>query len=224
MSEIMRDPLWNFVATLVGSVSLLVTIFLSVKQRQRKALSYEILSDESLLSVKNEIKGKLQILYEGKAVQQMRLIVLRIFNSGNVPIQISDYEQSTQLCFGKNAQILSAEVVGVDPKELNVSINIEENKVIVNPILLNKTDFFKIKILTTKSCDQPLITGRIVGVKKISKFVGPKMLCYFLICVGIVLQITGYLAGPYLGSSIAIVLVMAGVLVDIFGLAKMPQK
>lgn len=64
------------------------------KQRQRKNISFEVLSNSSLLSVQDEIKKDVQILYKGKLVQQVNLILLRLVNSGNVPILSVDFECS----------------------------------------------------------------------------------------------------------------------------------
>jgi hypothetical protein len=221
LSDILRDPFWNFLGVVVGILVGIITIGLYFMQRQKKAISFEILSDNALLSVRNEIKSKLQVLYDGKAVKQVYLTLIRIFNSGNVPIQPSDYLQPIEMCFGNNAQILSAEVIESDPKNLDMSLTVEGDKIILKSTLFNKDEYLKIKTLTTESCHQLTVTGRIVGVKQIKKFEGVKFWIYPTIGIGLLMQFAGY----FLGSpSLSPALVIVGGIIALFGLRSFRKK
>lgn len=192
MSEIMRDPMWQFIiGVLIAIAAIVVTIIVYLKQRTRKSLSYEILSLNPLLSVKEEIKEKVQILYEGKPVEKVHLILARIINSGNVPIESNQYERHVSLSFGKEAQILTAEVNKTNPESLQASIKVEGNKVVLTPVLLNDGDSITLKMLVSQF-DEISVDGRIVGVKRIEKYTETSFRIFFLTLSGLVLYTVGF--------------------------------
>ena len=221
MWEFLRDPMWQFVAVLLGLVAIFVSIFVFLKQRMHKSLSYEILSLNPLLSVKNEIKSELQILYRGKTVEQVHLIVLKIINTGNMPILSKDYEHPISLSFGEEAKILTAEITEKNPDSLRPSARIEEKGVVLTPILLNSEDSVTLKMLVTRF-SKFTVYGRIAGVKEI-KEVEKRMLRYFIaIVAGIALQITGLFLP--LNSPLRAITVIAGALLALFALSRLPTK
>ena len=71
--------------------------------------------------------------------------------------------------FGESAHILTAEVTETTPDNLDVSINIEGTKVLLNPTLLNGKDSITIKTIVGQFNDQITVEGRIVGVKEVQK-------------------------------------------------------
>jgi len=172
--DIFRDPMWQFLGAIFGFVAILVSIFLYQKQRQRKELAYEIISKTPLLGAKEEIRGGLQVMFHGKPVQNPHLIVVRIINSGNLPITSTDYERPISLGFGEEAQILTAETIRTNPSNLRASVKAEGKKVVIAPILLNQGDSITLKILIAEFTGQVVVDCRITGVKRIMKFVERK--------------------------------------------------
>lgn len=172
MPEILRDPWWQFIAGVAFAfVAIVVPILIYLKQRQRKALSYEILSRTPLLSIEEEVKGKLKILFNNNPAQDVHLVVVRIINSGNVQIVSDDYERPVSLDFGENTQIFTTEVSDANPKSLRPNVNIENTKVVLEPVLLNSRDSITLKMLVGQFDSQKQISvdGRIAGVKDIRK-------------------------------------------------------
>lgn len=166
MIEIIRDPMWQFIGVILV---IIIPLILYLVQRRRKALSWEIISNTPLLSIDDEIRGNLQVLFDGKPVQDVQLIIVEIINSGNVAIKSTDYERPINLDFGENAHILTAEVTETTPDNLDVSINIEGTKVLLNPTLMNGKDSITIKTIVGQFNDQITVEGRIVGVKEVQK-------------------------------------------------------
>ncbi|MFZ3064412.1 MAG: hypothetical protein WA277_03895 [Nitrospirota bacterium] len=141
MIEFFHDQTWQFIIpTAIAVLAIVVSILIYLKQRQSKLLSYEILTHTPLLSLEEKIKGKLQILFDGKPVEDVNLIEVRIINSGNIPILSTDYEYPVNLGFGEKTKILTAEVFQTNPKSLKATVNIEGAKVILRPVLLNSGD------------------------------------------------------------------------------------
>lgn len=163
-----------------------------LKQRRKKALSYEILSQTPLLSVKEEVKGKVEILFDKKPVQQVHLVEIRLVNSGNVPIKAEEFERPINLSFGEEAQIFTAEVAETTPKSLRAKVVIEKKIVVLQPTLLNEGDSIKLKMLVAKFAKVNL-DGRIVGVKEISEFIEKKTRYMALTIMGLILNLGGLL-------------------------------
>ncbi len=164
-----RDPAWQFVGVVLALAALVVSLLIYWLQRQKKSLSYEILSKNQLLTVKEALEGRLQVLYEGQPAQNICLLFIRLFNSGNVPIPASDYERKISLSIGTSSKILSGVVTNVYPKNLAIDISIEENRVTLQPILLNSKDSVTLKLLVSDFNANITVDGRIVGVKSITK-------------------------------------------------------
>lgn len=169
MLELLRDPAWQFVGVVLALAALAATFIVYWLQRQRKALSYEVISKNQLLTVREELEGRLQVLYEGHPARDICLLVVKLSNSGNVPISAADYERPLSLGTGISSKILSGVVTDVDPENLAANIDIEESRVILRPILLNSKDSVTLKLLVSDFGGDVAIDCRVLGVKSISK-------------------------------------------------------
>lgn len=168
MPPILRDPVWQFVAVILGFTGIVTAVVLYVMQRRRKNLSYEIISRTPLLSAREELAGRFQILFEGKRVKEVQMVVVRITNSGNVPITTTDYERPVSLDLGDKAEVLGADVTDTKPDGLEVSIGVKERRrVVLNPSLLNPNDSITLKLLVSAYQGSLTVSGRIVGVRQI---------------------------------------------------------
>jgi hypothetical protein len=67
-------------AAIVISATIAIVIFRL--NRKRKALTYEFLSMTRLVSVKEEMAGRIQVLVDRVAVQDVGLVQIRISNTG----------------------------------------------------------------------------------------------------------------------------------------------
>jgi hypothetical protein len=160
--------MWQFVGTIFAFLAILLSIFLYLKQRQKKLLSYKVISSTPLLSVGGEIKERVKILFDNEPVEAVSLFVVEVKNSGTSPIVNNDYEHRLKIFFGEKARILSSEIISTDPKNLPASIFIQDGKrVVFESILLNRGDSMTAKVLVSGGADL-VVEGRIQGVKEIS--------------------------------------------------------
>ena len=183
------DP-WKIVMALLAIVAIIISVILYRKQRQGKEVSYTIVSSVPLIGVKEEIRRKLQILFNGKPVEQVHLVEVDIVNSGNSPIKASEYERPISLGFGEEAEIFTAEVAKTTPESLWAKVRIEENKVLLEPTLLNEGDSVRIKMLVAKFA-QVNMDGRIVGVKEINEFKESRTQYWVLAIIGSIFAVVG---------------------------------
>ncbi len=172
---ILRDPIWQFVAAFLTFLTVIISVVLYFTQRKRKLLKYEILSKLPILSVEEEIAGKLQILFQDKPISRVFLTVIKLVNAGNVPISSSDYERNITISFGDSSKVLTAEISKTDPENLGAEISIKNSSIELKPVLLNPRDFIIIKALISNFGEEINVNGRIVGVKQIQQMEKNKM-------------------------------------------------
>jgi hypothetical protein len=122
--------------------------------------------------VQEEVKGRVQITFDGKPVHDVRMVILHLLNTGNVPIEESDYVHPIGFTFGEGANILSAEVVETRPPDMKTSLHIDGRKVHLHPDILNGGDGVELRILLTGS-DEVRPTGRIKGINQVQELHEP---------------------------------------------------
>ena len=161
-----RDGTWQF----VGALLALLAVYFASKQTKRKRLQYEVQASSELLTQNEELTGKVQVLFDGKEVSNIDLWVVRIANTGNVEILVSDFVTPVCLSFPETATVLSAVAVRSDPKNLNAIVNAAANIVELKPLLLNPKDGITIKVLLANATQKNLsVDARIVGLQSITR-------------------------------------------------------
>ena len=80
MSETTPPSVWQVLGPVLAALAIIVAIILYLMQRrrERKELSYAIVSRNRLFSFRDEVKGKLQVLFELKPVDDPFLIVAKV--------------------------------------------------------------------------------------------------------------------------------------------------
>jgi len=165
--EFLRDPIWQFLSVVVAVVALLLTYLLFRMQQNQKKISYEVISSRAAISVGDEVKGRIQILLDGTPVNDVYLVILKICNTGNIPILSTEYDQPITFNFGKGSKVLDVEIFDSMPSDIRVSVKIDIEKIVLEPLLLNSKDSFKLKVMLTNFRDEINASARIVGVKQI---------------------------------------------------------
>ena len=164
---ILRDPM---VRTILAIVAICLTVSLFLAGRRRKRLSY-LLSDTRVLSVHGEVNpSRVQILFDGEPVTEVRLVIITVNNLGNEPIRLDDFERPLRFSWSEPAKILTAEVIEVNPETLKPTIKAGVSEIVVDPLLLNPGDWLRIRTLINQA-GKLSVDARVVGVKRITKAV-----------------------------------------------------
>lgn len=185
-----RDQLWQF----IGVILTVLALGLTIRQRQIKAISYDIITTNELLTVHEELEGKLQILYEGQPTKDISLVIIKLFNSGNLPIATSDYESPISFYFDDATKIISAAIIDVEPASLAVDVTTNSENIVLSPVLLNPEDSITIKLLLNDFWGRIKTGGRIIGVKSIKKAKERSFYHTLLRLIGIIMTIGGVYA------------------------------
>lgn len=155
----------------LGIISITISItfgIIGIYKWTRKSLSYNDKVITPLIRKEHEIKDKIKLLFNNEEVKQVYLAIIKIFNSGNVAIVKEDFDTPITIGFGKDSTVLTSEITE-RYDSLKVETEIKNDIVEVKPLLLNKKDWFTLKILVSNHTgERPKISGRIKGVKRIT--------------------------------------------------------
>jgi len=159
-----------------------------------------VLAATPLLTVNEELKGKIQVTFEGTPVQNVHLVLLKILNNGNVPIASSDFELPLSFSFGEKSRILSAQVTDTKPKSLKPILEVEPQQIMLQPTLLNSGDTITVKLLFAQYGNTIEPDGRVIGVKEITRAADVNREGAWLIAIATgVVMLLGVIAGVWIG-------------------------
>jgi uncharacterized membrane protein YeaQ/YmgE (transglycosylase-associated protein family) len=170
--EFLQDPIWQFVGATLSLAAIILTFLLLREQRQDKALSYEVLANAPLLNVDGNIRERVQILLDYRPVENIHYLLLRLINTGTVPILPSDFFTPIIIEVQSDAQLLNVEVKDTDPPRVPVAFTIDRNMVKIEPLLLNGDDTISLNILTDKAVQLQAVFARIKNIREISVYAG----------------------------------------------------
>jgi len=184
-------------APLLTLISIGLTIYIYFKNKKKKELSYQEVSSTPLIK---KIHNKVRIHVDDQEIREdLYLVVLKIFNSGNEAIKKDDFEKDILIKFTdgyRNSKVFDAEIYLTTPSDIQCDLyNQEYGKQLgFKPILLNPGEGLTIKLLVSKY-DKISIKSRIVGgtiirsIKKDKKWFFNKMNSNFVFILFLVLFI-----------------------------------
>lgn len=160
-------------------------------QQQRRKLTYQRIASIPLLTVKEELAGRLSVNFDGQPVKSIRTTTVRIKNAGNLPITAEDQKECIAIGVGDDAKILSADIVERTPSTLNPILDVVESFAFVRPLLLNSGDSFVVKLLIQDGGDFIYARGRIVGVSDFERVSDPDQQLRFKTAIAALVMIFG---------------------------------
>ena len=174
---VLQDPFIQFIVSnaisiffgLVSVAGIILSIVFYLKSRSRKEITWERVS-KLLVDVASPINRR------AKPVRKASELILRIWNSGDVPILESDYLDPIKFNFGKGTKVLHAEILDTAPKSLIIraekAFKWNFKNALLEPLLLNSKDTIKflVKLMGfTRANKITIENSGIVGVHEISE-------------------------------------------------------
>jgi hypothetical protein len=173
----LSNPIWQFILNVaIGFLTIIVSIIIFRKQVNQKGITYEIISNTPILSLKEDVRDRVQVLFDSKPIVNVRLVILKIWNSGNIPISPYEYHDPIRFEFGKNAEILDTDVLETVPTDnrakVKASLKLDKESVMLEPLLLNSKDSITLKFLLagTQLAGEIKVSSRIAGISKITNY------------------------------------------------------
>jgi hypothetical protein len=167
----------------------------------------------------------LEVTFNGSAVAEPYLCTFKITNSGRVPIIEREFSRTISVNFSPcshpnhshtQPSVLAYDLLEQNPKNLAPQITLLVGRLSIQPMLLNPSDTFSVRVLLDHCFDHDKldIDTRIVGINEVKPppepRVGPSQVRWLVLLLlgvyGIVLA--GIYSGSYLGSSVSIVVVL----------------
>jgi len=141
-------------------MGILVTTLLILTDRQRKELSI----------FTTWKPGDPTRSSDGRTIIPTRRFVVRLINSGKVPILPSDFERPANL-YAPDCQILDATITDTKPDNIHPKATIEDGEIVLSPILLNPGDSITFKAISTfvRFRQRVYLDCRITGVRKVRR-------------------------------------------------------
>lgn len=167
-----------FIVTSIGFIGAIITIYAFFIQQRNIELQYEILSNTNILDIKADV-NQFDILYDGKSLkatnENVRIITLRILNSGNTDILKDYYDDDAPLGFKVTNGLLlkEPELIGASNNYLKDNLIVKadsSNKIFFSKIILETSEYFIIKVIvkyTLKVTPSIVAIGKVAGIKSI---------------------------------------------------------
>lgn len=170
--------IWQTAIALVGLISAVLGIYTFFVQDKVLQIEYEVLANTNVLDINADIT-KLDITYDGSSLktssQSLRIINLRVRNTGNESVLKSFYDNNDPLgvFVTKGKVIEKPELVGTSSDYIKKNLVVKFDslgKLTFSDIILEPNDFYTVKLLILYPSGQsPEIhsVGKVAGVKDI---------------------------------------------------------
>ena len=158
------------VTILVGIATILITIWTVYVQRNQKRIMYQVISDAPIASINKVVKDRVKILFDGNPVEDMDLLVLKVWNPGRIAVRRDDFDEPITFEF-EGRKVVGSDVLSTDPDQLinpndaKTFLTISTESVRLQKLLLNPKETINLKVLLTGSQGKINVRARIVDGK-----------------------------------------------------------
>lgn len=180
--DFFHDPFGQFivnvaVAVIVGIVTALVAIWIFRKQRSKKEISYQVISNAPIATINKQFENRVAIMLDGQFANDVRQVVLKIRNSGNAAVKQDDYNNQMKFVF-EGSEVIGGDVFNTEPESLinliekdffvapyvreqNLKIGAADSALLMNT-LLNPKDSITFTVLLKGAYKKLEVRGRII--------------------------------------------------------------
>lgn len=166
-----RDPVWQFIGTVIGIIALLASIFFYVQSQQLKSLQIVFLANVSAVVIDDVVENKIQINYEDKKVDNLSLLTVKVKNIGNQSIRPEDYVEPILFSFPEQSEIIESSVITSIPENIDLKATVVKNTATLSTSLLNAGDEVIVRFVVINvprnNNDYPKVKARIADVRKL---------------------------------------------------------
>lgn len=166
MSETLQNNLRQIVEWVIAPI--IVFFILSYFQRKRKDLGWEVVSRWPMFNNDAKRRGNLELTQNGRTIEDVDFVAIRISNEGRVDIRQGDYNEPISLAVNEDARILSAYISDKKPEGLPVeTISFNGAKAHIGKIPMNSGDSLTINMYISGFNGCPSLITHIAGLKEI---------------------------------------------------------
>jgi hypothetical protein len=202
--EMLAD--WSQVITLPLSViALLVALWTAFLQNRKKKLAKSV-QIVPFAPIAGEYEKRVELLLDGSPIHDAYLAYITFRNSGKVELVSSDFITPLTLRFGKQTEILEAEVTTTSCGHRTVCVEVDAGTVLVQPGLMNPGERFTVRVVGMQ-IDDVQIDAHIIGVRDIDD-IQPES-SYYLVTAFVILALASL--ALFLWSPLLLGFITAGI-------------
>jgi len=161
--ELLPKWLWDFLILAIPLIGL-VMVLLPYMLPAKKELSYEILSESRIVDLDAPPVKGLAASYHGAPLSKLSSLLIRIVNTGKIPIDTDSFDTDLWIPFGENAKVLHFNVTNRSPDNLVPDAVFDEGNLVIKPLFLNPGDEFTVNLFVAGEYETPILEGKIGGV------------------------------------------------------------
>ncbi|MFE9889004.1 hypothetical protein [Streptomyces scopuliridis] len=156
------------VGSLLALLAIIAAYDIYLRQNKIKRLGYRIVTNSPLVSPDAGRLDRLRVAYDSRRLDDPRLVVLRLINSGGQEIRREDFQGDLRAVFDGGTRITSVVGVTTHPEGMSVpGVAQEDSELRVSPVTLNPGDFVDLQVLTEGPFTQIRVLGHVAGVQEI---------------------------------------------------------
>ena len=166
-------PDWSMfgvVATVAAAIiTIIVSIIIARAQIKRKSIKCIKVSSAPLVQINSNHVNDLEVYFQKNKIYHATSVVLKVFNSGNLPIDKDDFERPIVFSFSENTKIIKADILSTEPSYLkdDIDISIDNTYIKLDRVLMNPGDDIKVSAIVDSFDENISVRARIKGVKNI---------------------------------------------------------
>lgn len=152
----------------ISTVLVVGGLWLGFLQIAKPSLDYEITYSRPVLGERERLGGSLSVLVDGNEPPDPWVFAVRFTNLGWRPIKSEDFESPLRLQFG-DAYLMNLFLARSHPEHLKAELeteDVEEQVVLVQPLLLNRGDWLELQAITNGEVSAFSVQGRVANVSR----------------------------------------------------------
>ncbi len=190
----------GYMTIVVLIITIIATFWVTSHFQDKKELTiqesqYNFLTRNEI--AESDVNQHIQVYYDGKEIYDPYVIKVTIKNTGNQEITEDDFRSDYfDICFNPNVILYDASIANAVPsnirEEIILNLETQNNRLRINPFLLNVDESFTLSLITNQETDI-FYNFRIAGIsntrKNINTYIYVDMFSIILFAIGFLLAI-----------------------------------
>jgi hypothetical protein len=157
----------TWIAAAISATGIVVSVVLYLLQRRRLRLEYIVTTNAALLP--DNVANELEVRRGGVVVDEPALCITRVVNTGDKPVRAEDFETGLVVAFEGVEQVVSATWSASRPRDLEPPIEIDGNRVVIEPRVINPGDMLELQVLSAGWPRGVSLAGRVAGLELVRR-------------------------------------------------------
>ncbi len=175
--DIWHDTVFQLIVVVIATlfsafIGGAIAIWVYRRQKSRKEITYQVVSDAPIASINQTVADKVEIRFDGHPIKEAHILVLKVWNSGNVAVKRDDYEEPITFIF-HGRTVISCDILEtvptnlIDQKTIKTFLTFNGESVEISKFLLNPQQSISITTLLTGAKNTISVRARIIDGKVI---------------------------------------------------------